>query len=92
MCRAALLGPFRAVAGVCLSILKEVIPDHLGEVSGWRANFTVKTILLAVQELLSNPNFGSIANEEAYYLNQRSTRDYLARMRSQTAQYVPKDA
>ncbi|GFR50828.1 hypothetical protein Agub_g13101 [Astrephomene gubernaculifera] len=77
--------------GVCLSILKEVVPGHLGEVSGWRPNFTVKTILVAVQELLSNPNFGSIANDAAYHLNKRSPKEYVQRMKEQTLKYAPKD-
>lgn len=35
--------------GVCLSILKDVVPEHLGDVSGWRPSFTVTTILVAIQ-------------------------------------------
>ena len=35
--------------GVCLSILKDDVPEHLGNVSGWRPSFTVKSILLAIQ-------------------------------------------
>ncbi|GIL73724.1 hypothetical protein Vretimale_5390 [Volvox reticuliferus] len=77
--------------GVCLSVLKEVVPGHLGDVSGWRPNFTIKTILVAVQELLSNPNFGSIANPQVHCMNKRSGQAYLKRMREQTAQYTPKD-
>jgi ubiquitin-protein ligase len=46
---------------VCLSILKESVPDHLGRVSGWTPSVTVKQILLSIQELLHNPNFGSVA-------------------------------
>jgi ubiquitin-conjugating enzyme E2 I len=38
--------------GVCLSILKETVPDHLGRVSGWSPSVTVKQILLCIQELL----------------------------------------
>jgi hypothetical protein len=47
--------------GVCLSILKETVPDHLGRVSGWSPSVTVKQILLCIQELLHQPNFGSVA-------------------------------
>lgn len=38
-----------SAGGVCLSILKEVVPKHLGDVSGWRPSFTVKQILIAMQ-------------------------------------------
>ncbi|GIL49352.1 hypothetical protein Vafri_5655 [Volvox africanus] len=77
--------------GVCLSVLKEVVPGHLGDVSGWRPDFTIKTIMVAVQELLSNPNFGSIANSQVYQLKRQNEKDYLKRMREQTEQYTPKD-
>ncbi|EFJ46833.1 hypothetical protein VOLCADRAFT_81731 [Volvox carteri f. nagariensis] len=77
--------------GVCLSILKEVVPGHLGDVSGWRPNFTVKTILVAIQELLSNPNFGSVANMQVHAMKKRSQKEYLRQMREQTTKYTPKD-
>ncbi|GLC34987.1 hypothetical protein PLESTB_001185900 [Pleodorina starrii] len=77
--------------GVCLSILKEVVPGHLGDVSAWRPNFTITTILVAIQELLSNPNFGSLANKEVYHLKKRSPSDYVQRMKEQTAKYTPRD-
>ncbi|KXZ42639.1 hypothetical protein GPECTOR_128g542 [Gonium pectorale] len=77
--------------GVCLSILKEVVPGHLGDVSGWRPNFTVKAILVAVQELLSSPNFGSIANWAAHDINKRSAKEYAQRMKAQTEKYIPKE-
>lgn len=77
--------------GVCLSILKETVPDHLGEVTGWRPSFTVKTILLAVQELLSNPNFGSVANDVVYHMHYKQPKEYERRVREQTAKYAVTD-
>ncbi|KAG2447222.1 hypothetical protein HYH02_007962 [Chlamydomonas schloesseri] len=76
---------------VCLSILKEVVPGHLGDVSGWRASFTVKQILIAMQELLSSPNFGSIANWAVHGLKAKSEKEYLQRMKDQTAKYKAED-
>ncbi|PNW88213.1 hypothetical protein CHLRE_01g019450v5 [Chlamydomonas reinhardtii] len=77
--------------GVCLSILKEVVPKHLGDVSGWRPSFTVKQILIAMQELLSSPNFGSVANFAVAHLKARSEKEYLQRMKDQTAKYKAED-
>lgn len=34
---------------VCLSLLKEVVPEHLGKVSGWMPSISVKEILLSIQ-------------------------------------------
>lgn len=74
--------------GVCLSVLKDVVPTHLGDVSGWRPSFTVKTILLAIQELLHVPNFGSIANFEVANLKATSEAQYLRRIKAEFAKYV----
>ncbi|KAG2493635.1 hypothetical protein HYH03_008152 [Edaphochlamys debaryana] len=78
--------------GICLSILKEVVPGHLGDVSGWRPNFTVKTILTSVQELLCHPNFGSVACPAAYELNRKDPGAYLKRQKAQTLQYKEEEA
>lgn len=72
---------------VCLSILKEEVPDHLGNVPGWCASYSVKQILVAVQELISNPNPGSVASTRAYDIWARSRAEYDRRMREQAAKY-----
>lgn len=51
---------------VCLSVLKEDVPAHLGSVAGWSPSITVRRILVAVQELLHTPNFGSVIGMRAY--------------------------
>eukprot|EP00198_Chlamydomonas_reinhardtii_P000164 XP_001689499.1 predicted protein [Chlamydomonas reinhardtii] len=98
--------------GVCLSILKEVVPKHLGDVSGWRPSFTVKQILIAMQVGLDTMQvcahagrasglirgtgfrfgcFGSVANFAVAHLKARSEKEYLQRMKDQTAKYKAED-
>mmetsp|Transcript_12077 Transcript_12077/g.29453 ORF Transcript_12077/g.29453 Transcript_12077/m.29453 type:complete len:173 (-) Transcript_12077:60-578(-) len=76
---------------VCLSILKTEIPEHLAAmatVDAWKPSISIKQILLSIQELLHNPNFGSVANWEAHKLNAKSAGAYAAKMREQARQYA----
>ncbi|KAJ9517757.1 hypothetical protein QJQ45_004064 [Haematococcus lacustris] len=77
--------------GVCLSMLKTEMPQHLtavAAVDAWRPSITVNQILLAIQELLHNPHFGSVANWDAYNLRERKgMAAYERRMRQQATQY-----
>ncbi|GAX81851.1 hypothetical protein CEUSTIGMA_g9279.t1 [Chlamydomonas eustigma] len=51
---------------VCLSILKDDVPAHLGNVTGWAPSMSISQILLSLQELLVTPNYGSVLGREAY--------------------------
>lgn len=80
---------------VCLSILKTDLPAHLAAVAAvdvWKPGISIKQILLSVQELLHNPNFGSIANPAAYDLKQKSgMAAYEKRMKEQARRYATAD-
>ncbi len=69
-----------------------MVPDHLGNVSGWNPSVTMTQILLAVQELLHNPNFGSVANWEAANVQKKSPAEYVRRMKEQSLKYKDEDA
>ncbi len=43
------------------------------------------------QELLSNPNFGSIANDVVYHMHYKQPKEYERRVREQTAKYSVTD-
>ena len=77
---------------VCLSILKEVVPDHLGRVPGWAPSVTAMQVLVAIQELLHTPNFGSVLGEGAYVVNMTHGRvEYDRRTREQAKKYAAVD-
>ncbi|KAG1679800.1 hypothetical protein FOA52_012712 [Chlamydomonas sp. UWO 241] len=77
---------------VCLSTLKEVVPEHLGQVPGWAPSITVTQILLSLQELLSVPNFGSILGMRAYEVKQKKGQaEYDRRTREQALKYAQED-
>jgi ubiquitin-conjugating enzyme E2 I len=81
---------FNDSGAVCLSILKETVPDHLGKVSGWNPSITVKQILVSVQQLLHDSNFGSIASWPAYHTHKASPAAYEQKIREQTAKFTNK--
>ena len=60
---------------VCLNILNED--------SGWQPSISVKDILVAIQELLDNPNILSPAQREPYELFKKSKVEYNKRIRNQ---------
>eukprot|EP01063_Lacrimia_lanifica_P014843 TRINITY_DN21405_c0_g1_i1.p2 TRINITY_DN21405_c0_g1~~TRINITY_DN21405_c0_g1_i1.p2 ORF type:complete len:160 (+),score=71.01 TRINITY_DN21405_c0_g1_i1:54-533(+) len=64
---------------VCLSILSEE--------KGWKASITVKQILLAIQELLDNPNVKDPAQKEPYELLVRDKAGYEKRVREEAKKY-----
>ena len=75
--------------GVCLSILKDEVPDHLGSVPGWAPSISVVQVLIAVQELLHTPNFCSVLGEDAYMVNGMHGRaEYDRRTREQAKKYA----
>lgn len=68
---------------VCLSILNEE--------KDWRPHITIKQILLAVQELLDNPNAKDPAQEEPYKTFISSKDEYEKRVRAEVKNH-PKRA
>ena len=66
---------------ICLSILKED--------DGWRPAITIKQMLLAVQDLLVNPNPNSPAQEAAYNMFVRQPEQYRRKIREQALKNVP---
>ena len=73
---------------VCLSVLKEDVPAHLGSVAGWSPSITVRRILAAVQELLHTPNFGSVIGMRAYHVYATQGRAFYDSMtRAQAIKY-----
>lgn len=62
---------------VCLSILNEE--------KDWRPSITIKQILLAIQELLDNPNIKDPAQEEPYRVYMRDRKEYEDRVREEVA-------
>lgn len=67
---------------VCLSILNE--EKH------WRPNITIKQILLAIQELLDNPNIKDPAQEEPYRLYVEDVKKYEDRVRQEVLRHIRK--
>ncbi|KAG8340967.1 putative Ubiquitin conjugating enzyme [Trypanosoma vivax] len=67
---------------VCLSILNEE--------KDWRPSITIKQILLAIQELLDNPNIKDPAQEEPYRLYLRDQSEYEDRVREEVAKHHQK--
>mmetsp|Transcript_43010 Transcript_43010/g.129130 ORF Transcript_43010/g.129130 Transcript_43010/m.129130 type:complete len:96 (-) Transcript_43010:324-611(-) len=77
---------------VCLSTLKEVVPEHLGKVPGWAPSTSVTQILLSLQELLHVPNFGSVLSWPAYEVKKsKGQAEYDRRTRTQAAKYAFED-
>lgn len=75
--------------GVCLSMLKEEVPKHLGAVPGWAPSVTITQLLLALQELLHTPNFGSVLGVKAYEVKARlGQKEYDAKTRAQALKYA----
>jgi len=66
---------------ICLSILNEE--------EDWRPSVTIKTMLLSIQDLLTNPNEKSPAQREAYeeYVNNRQL--YQTKIRQQAQRCIP---
>lgn len=64
---------------VCLSILNEE--------KDWRPSLTVKQILLAIQELLDNPNPKDPAQEEPFHLYVKNVKEYEKRVREEVRRY-----
>ncbi|RAL07148.1 ubiquitin-conjugating enzyme E2 [Aspergillus homomorphus CBS 101889] len=64
---------FPKTGTVCLSILKE---DE-----SWSAGFSIKEILLGIQELLDNPNPESPAQDKPYHLLKKDPAAYRKRIR-----------
>lgn len=60
---------------VCLNILNED--------SGWKPSISVKDILIAIQELLDDPNNDSPAQREPYELLKKNKEEYNRRVRTQ---------
>ncbi|EKF26260.1 ubiquitin-conjugating enzyme e2, putative [Trypanosoma cruzi marinkellei] len=67
---------------VCLSILNEE--------KDWRPSITIKQILLAIQELLDNPNIKDPAQEEPYKVYMRDRKEYEDRVRQEVAKHHKK--
>ncbi|KAH9593267.1 Ubiquitin-conjugating enzyme E2 [Trypanosoma melophagium] len=67
---------------VCLSILNEE--------KDWRPSITIKQILLAIQELLDNPNIKDPAQEEPYKVYMRDRKEYEERVRQEVAKHHQK--
>ena len=65
---------------VCLSLLKE---------SDWKPQISLKTILLNLQDFLSNPNILDPANGEASKLFKASKAKYEDRILRQSKQFAP---
>eukprot|EP00755_Sulcionema_specki_P004483 Sspe_Gene.30178::Locus_14812_Transcript_1_1_Confidence_1.000_Length_1075::g.30178::m.30178/K10577/UBE2I, UBC9; ubiquitin-conjugating enzyme E2 I len=68
---------------VCLSILNEE--------KGWKPSITIKTILMAIQELLDNPNPKDPAQKEPYELYVKDRPKYEAKVRELAKQFAKKD-
>ncbi|XP_052863289.1 SUMO-conjugating enzyme UBC9-B-like [Anopheles cruzii] len=66
---------------ICLSVLDEK--------KDWLANVTIKKILVAIQNLLNEPNLNDPAPVEAYKIYQRSTKEYEDRVRKQARARTP---
>ncbi|KAJ9473747.1 Sumo-conjugating enzyme ubc9 [Diplonema papillatum] len=64
---------------VCLSILNEE--------KGWKPSITVKTILLAIQELLDNPNPKDPAQKDPYELFVKDREKYDERVRQDVRRF-----
>ncbi|AAQ15703.1 ubiquitin-conjugating enzyme E2, putative [Trypanosoma equiperdum] len=64
---------------VCLSILNEE--------KDWRPSITIKQILLAIQELLDNPNINDPAQEEPFRVYTRDRQEYEERVRQEVAKH-----
>lgn len=67
---------------VCLSILNEE--------KDWRAGITIKQMLLAIQDLLDNPNPNDPAQKEPYEVFVRSKKEYEARVRAEVKKHPPR--
>ncbi len=66
---------------ICLSILKEE--------DGWRPAITIKQVLLAIQDLLTNPNPHSPAQRTAYEMFVKEPEQYRRRIKEQALKNVP---
>ena len=66
---------------VCLSILNEE--------KGWKASINVKQILLAIQELLDNPNVKDPAQKEPYELYIKDKAAYNERVKQEAKKHAP---
>lgn len=74
--------------GVCLSILKDDVPSHLGIKQGWTPSLTVMQVLTGIQELLHTPNFRSVLGKGAYEVYSRGGIEaYNAATRKQARMY-----
>ena len=67
---------------VCLSILSED--------KGWRSHITIKQILVAIQELLDNPNINDPAQKEPFEMYKASKEDYERRVRAEVKNHPKK--
>lgn len=65
---------------ICLSILNEE--------QDWRPAITLKQIVLGIQELLTNPNPESPAQEPAWKAYQKDRATYIKRVKEQAKKYV----
>lgn len=69
---------------VCLSILNEE--------KDWRPNITIKQMLLAIQDLLNNPNPKDPAQTEPFHMYIRSREEYETRVRKEVKNHPPRSA
>jgi ubiquitin-conjugating enzyme E2 I len=67
---------------ICLSILND-------DDNGWRPGITVKQLLLAIQDLLINPNPNSPAQRDAYELFVKDKPQYIKRVKQQALENRP---
>mmetsp|Transcript_17275 Transcript_17275/g.42324 ORF Transcript_17275/g.42324 Transcript_17275/m.42324 type:complete len:160 (-) Transcript_17275:274-753(-) len=66
---------------ICLSILDEE--------KGWKPGITVKTILLGIQALLTEPNINDPAQQEAFDMYRQDRSGYDSQIRKQARKYAP---
>lgn len=66
---------------VCLSILSED--------KGWKPAITIKQMLIAIQDLLTDPNPLDPAQREAYEIFVSDRSEYDRRVRAQAAKFTP---
>ena len=69
---------------VCLSVLNED--------KDWRPSITIKQMLLAIQDLLDNPNPKDPAQKEPYEVFMKSKADYERRVKAEVANHPPRGA
>ncbi|XP_043063403.1 SUMO-conjugating enzyme UBC9-like [Drosophila ficusphila] len=63
----------------------------LNEDKDWRSNTTIKDILLAIQDMLDEPNIDDPAQAEAYVVYTENREAYEKRVRAQARARAPKE-